>query len=146
MQTSLKLICARFLKMKNYDYYFVKCFEPKNKFEYFDIFHLAIIITYKRKLYFVDVGCGDYFNKPLLLEDDHREDNLIVKIDPELKIYNGENEIFKICNIANETEIVENYKKFFTCRNENFLLHQRLFDRYYDPINKKYFSHNLSKL
>ena len=57
-----------FLQQNNYNVKFIKTFKPKNESEYYDIFHLALIVTINRNQYFVDVGLRLDAEKLIILD------------------------------------------------------------------------------
>ena len=60
---------SKFLASQGYTNYLVRTYKPGSQLEKRRIFHLSIIVILDNKKYFVDVGYGDVFTRPLLLND-----------------------------------------------------------------------------
>jgi len=73
-----------YLKSRGYNAYLTTCRKPKslvkNKLEYFDIEHIAIIVIMDNIKYFVDVGFGEYFVTPISLINSTVANNIEVLI------------------------------------------------------------------
>ena len=138
----LNYVFSIFLTSQNYQNYLVKCHKPNSRSEAKDIFHLSIIVVLDDLKYFVDIGYGDYFDKPIQLN------NYEIYYDFEkFKKRNYYNEYFirtnkellKIIDIpVTLEEMKHNYIKFFRSKQGDIEINRYLFERIYHPYLQKY--------
>ncbi|SNW61917.1 Arylamine N-acetyltransferase [Orpheovirus IHUMI-LCC2] len=135
----LNFMFNRFLNENGYNSKLVKCYKPNHEGDYYNIFHTAIIVEIMEMKYFVDVGFGEYFDEPKLLDDINMIDNVKVVLCEGgcHKIYNGDKEILKIVGDVELEEVIENYSAFFNGGND-FPLCKFLFERIYNLKDKVY--------
>ncbi|BCS82811.1 putative acetyltransferase [Cotonvirus japonicus] len=131
------------LKKNNFNSRLVKCHKinPKTG-DFYNIYHLAIIVEIINEKYFIDVGYGEYFIEPVLLVDNNQTGNIKVKhisethdnyamydlsVDTEF--------IFRVVDLEIDSilDIDENYCKFFTSKPCDFPLCRVLFERLFNP-------------
>nr|QZX43534.1 acetyl transferase [Mimivirus sp.] len=131
------------LRQNGFDSRLIKCYKlnPKTN-EFYDIYHLAIIVEISNLKYFVDVGFGEYFVEPVLLLDDDKTGDINVKYIPEshdnYSIYDLTTNsvlILRIVDLAVDVQdINKNYCKFFSSEPCDFPLCRILFERIYNPL------------
>lgn len=127
----LNYVFYEMLIAAGYECYLIKCLKPKNKEEYFDIFHMAILLVFNKEKYFVDVGFGEHFQGPILLENE--------LVDNVYEIIINNKVILKVFSEPiNEDQINENYVKFFSSGPDDFPLCRILYERIYDMKTKQY--------
>ena len=127
-----------FLTHRGYNNYLVKCHSPGSRSETRGIFHLSIIVTLMNNKYFVDVGFGDHFTKPILLSDktsnkyyDLNAHNTILRIDDHpLTIH----------------DLIENYDRLLRLKPGDIALKDILFERIYDRTQHQFVIWKQSKL
>ena len=123
-----------FLTSQGYENYMVKCFRPGSRSEKRNVFHLGIIAILDNRKYFVDVGYGDYFTKPLLLTGIVRH-RLYVRKTP--------------LNIIDLTitieDISDNYLKIAKTKPDDLALRNVKYERIYDIHMEEYVIPTLSK-
>ncbi len=131
------------LQRNGFDSRLIKCYKlnPKTN-EFYDIYHLAIIVEIFRVKYFVDVGFGEHFVEPILLANGKKIGNINVKYIPEscdnYSMYDLTIDsvlILRIVDLAVEIQdINKNYHKFFSSKPYDFPLCRILFERIYNPL------------
>lgn len=127
-----------FLTSRNFKNYLVRCIKPNSRSEQKGIFHLSIIVIINNNKYFVDVGYGEFFIKPILLSNG-LINNIHVHCDND-KYYLHINKLtLKIIdNPVNLVEMKENYIKFLKSEPEDMAINKLLFERIYDKSLEQY--------
>nr|WBF71206.1 putative acetyltransferase [Megavirus caiporensis] len=131
------------LQQNGFDSRLIKCHKlnPKTN-NFYDIYHLAIIVEISNAKYFVDVGFGEHFVEPILLLDSRKTGNICVKnvigCHDNYSMYDLTIDSMLILRIIDLTidiqDINENYRKFFSSRPSDFPLCRILFERIYNPL------------
>lgn len=139
----LNYIFCDILQRNGFDSRLIKCYKlnPKTN-EFYDIYHLAIIVEISRIKYFVDVGFGEYFVEPVLLVNGKKTGNISVKNIPEscdnYSMYDLLIDSVLILRIVDSAvdvqDINKNYCKFFSSKPCDFPLCRILFERIYNPL------------
>lgn len=123
----LNYIFTKYLEKNNHNYYYVKCLIPKNKYEFYNTWHLAIVIVQDNLKFFVDVGSGNYFDKPIQINNDNY-----------VELYSDKNKlIYKIINKpVSQNEIKRNYVNY--CNIVELPIRKIKYNRIYDLDKKSY--------
>ncbi len=132
-----------FLKHYGYNCRLVKCYKLNGTTgNYYGVYHLGIVVKLPKD-YFVDVGFGEYFTQPILLEDGKTTGDITVETnipDNKYQLYSGDKYIFKIDDKDEPSleDINKNYQAFFNGTDPEFPLCKYLFERIYCDQAKKY--------
>jgi hypothetical protein len=104
---------------------------------------LSIIVILNKDKYFVDVGYGEFFVKPLLLVDGFRNN---------IQVNSGKDEYFLHINKltlkildkpVDLTEMTENYIKFLKSDPGDMAINKTIFERIYNQSTSSYTSPKL---
>ncbi|AKI80015.1 putative acetyltransferase [Acanthamoeba polyphaga mimivirus] len=130
------------LKKHGFNCYLVKAFEKKSDGQFYDIYHLTIIVIINGCKYLADVGFGKYFSKPIMLKNGVTVDKIRVEV-PNMKnhenIYNilSHNKFIvqiKDSPLLSISDINDNYQNFFKAGPDDLPLCRKPYDRIYDQI------------
>ncbi|AVL95157.1 hypothetical protein ma770 [Moumouvirus australiensis] len=136
-----------FLTKYGFDNYLVKAYEQNRKGKFYDIYHLTIIVNINSMKYLADVGFGEFFTEPVLLENNTQTDKIHVETpnvpqrDDKVYDLSINNElIIRVLDkpIIDIGDIDNNYQKFYSAKPEDFPLCRNLYERIYDPQTRKY--------
>ncbi|AYV77691.1 MAG: hypothetical protein Edafosvirus1_22 [Edafosvirus sp.] len=108
--------------------YLVNCKKPNSQGIFYKINHVALITKLNGKKYFVDVGFGEYFTKPILIKsknslDIKKNKKLLLKVIDEPVSFSG---------------LDANYTTFFQSKPADFPLCRILYERVFDTRLAKY--------
>ena len=134
MCMNLNYAFSLLLTKKNYPNYWVKCFKPGSRSEKKEIYHLSIIVVLDNIKYFVDVGYGAFFVKPLILMGNE-------KVYYYLKCWftMTDKELPKIVDFpVNIQDMIENNKRIYSTLPGEIELNSYVFERIYNPYMQQY--------
>ncbi|AEQ60330.1 N-acetyltransferase [Acanthamoeba castellanii mamavirus] len=131
--------------------YLVKCHKKKSNGDFYDLFHLAIIVELDGSKYFIDVGFGEHFIEPVELNHNSITGNIkvifnqlentnISTYDISTNNMNNSVLILRVTDkpLNNIKHIESNYQKFFHSKPEEFPLCRVLFERKFDAKTNQY--------
>ncbi len=131
----LNYVFSVFLTSRGYENYLIKCWRGGSRSEIKGIFHLGIIVMLKGNKYFVDVGFGDYFTGPVLLQKNKHN-----------YLYVGKTILQIVDEPIDISELIENFTRLSHIKTGDFVLGDMLFERIYDIHTNQYINPRSSKL
>lgn len=125
---------SRFLLQNGFgNMYFVNCqkLDLLGK-RYYSLFHNGLVVGINNNKYYVDVGLGDYFIEPKLMDkNNYVNNNFFVR--------DNNKEILKVIDKPiTMDEINDNYVMFFDYKEKDFPFCNRLYERIFDTRIMKY--------
>lgn len=141
------------LNRLGYGVRFVKCFKPHHD-GFFDIFHLGLIVETRDnadyslpdRYYFVDVGFGEYFRKPISFVHGETTDGVRIesKNDSHYVLDDKDGSlILRVdTDVVNVQDIRNNLALFYRSGPKDFPLCRILFERIYDKGEESFVEYN----
>lgn len=134
---------SQFLTSRGYDNYLIKTFRSGSQMESRGIFHPSIIVILNDKKYFIDVGYGQTFTRPVLLDD--VVENL--DLNSNVKYMYFKKERLRLIDVPLDIkDITENYNKIAGANSRDMALRNRLFHRIYNADYGDYVGISRAKL
>lgn len=129
---------SKFLTSINYNNYLVKCIKPNSRSDLKGIYHLSIIALLDDNKYFVDVGYGEFFSKPILLLNG-KVDNINIECKNNEFYFRINKLILKIIDEPVEPkDLKENYIRFLKSEPNDMSINKSIFERIFDISSNQY--------
>ncbi|BCS82677.1 putative acetyltransferase [Cotonvirus japonicus] len=139
----LNFTFSKILTMHGFNNYLVKAYEQKPDGNFYDVYHLSIIVMINNRKYLADVGFGDHFFEPIPI----RHKTIVGKIKVDVldanKVYDIYTQNKLIVRVHDQAitdigDINDNYQKFYKSTANDFPLCRKLYERIFDPINNQF--------